>query len=356
MRKNFRKIILAVLFLALAATIVYIFFSVKGDGLLPTVSKQATQTPVKSLVLASGLIISSNQQSLHFLAAGEVVQLPFKEGDQIKKGEIIAAEDQTTAEKNLTIAEANYRSDQSALNLVIDNIHLFQYGNGGFSNIGSANETQTQKTQRQEAEEAVNAAYDNVQIAKVALSNTVLKAPFDGTLIHEDIKSTGVNALVTDSFVLADLNHLVFEVKVPAIESNNIALGESVQVVFDQPESTPISATVSKIYPGEVTLDDGGVGFKVDVVSPDFNSSTPLGQTGTLILPQNLAPNILSVPSWTILGHHFIWVLDEGKLSLKRVQVGQSYKGMTQVLSGLTSSDQVILDPKKIIQAGYLIY
>ncbi len=355
MRQKFSKILLIALSAGLIVVILYIFFSIKDQRLNTQFTTVATLSPIKSSVLSLGSIVSPSEQTLHFLAAGTVVTLPFKEGDEVKKGQVIAAEDPTTAAKNVSIAEANYRSAQSALNLVLDNIHLYQYGSGGFSNVGSANETQTQKTDRQEAEEAVNAAYENLQISKDALSKTVLTAPFDGTLIKEDIKSTGVNVLATDSFVLADLNDIVFEAKVPVSDNKFISLGKSVEILLDQPGSIPLEGLVSKIYPGQITLDDGSAGFKVDVSSTQFNSQTPLGQTGSLLLPQNLA-GFLSIPTWTILSHQYVWIMKGNSPFLQKVEVGESYAGNTQILQGLESSDKVIIDPKKVIDENYLVF
>lgn len=163
-----------------------------------------TLTQLKSEISGSGTVTSQNQSVLHFQISGQLVSLPHKEGDLVKKGEVIASLDSADAQHTETAAESEYRSAQSALNLVLDNIHLSQYGSGGFSNVGSANETQSQTTTRQEAQETVNQAYDNLQIAKKNLSLYTLTAPFDGILTQTDVSSAGVNVTPTTTFTITD--------------------------------------------------------------------------------------------------------------------------------------------------------
>ncbi|MCL4367294.1 hypothetical protein M1563_03965, partial [Patescibacteria group bacterium] len=111
-----------------------------------------TTTSVQNLpgqVIVAGSVSSESIANLSFLTAGKLTYLPLQEGSQIKKGQVVAAVDPTQAQQDVTSAQAEVQSAQAALNKVLDDIHLFQYGNGGFANVGSANETQTQKTQRQ---------------------------------------------------------------------------------------------------------------------------------------------------------------------------------------------------------------
>lgn len=305
-------------------------------------------------VMAEGSVVSQNQENLHFQSGGKVVYL-FREGDQVFKGQVIAGLDSLEAQKNVTAAEANYRSAKSALELVIDNIHLFQYGNGGFANVGTGNETQTQKTQRQQAEEVVNVAYDSLQKAKKQLEETSLIAPFDGTIISEDVKEVGVTVTPAVNFVLADLNKLIFQAQVSASNITYITVGDKAQIQLNGMRDRKLTGFVSKIYPEKIKLLSGGVGYKVDIESDNLASSAKFGMSGSVIFENNLVSNGIFVPSWTVLGNHYVWVIEQNTPKLKEVKIGETFGDRVQILAGLSTKDKVITDPQLLIQKRYKI-
>ena len=61
------------------------------------------------------------------------------------------------------------------------------------------------------------------------------------------------------------------------------------------------------------------------------------------------------MPSWTVLSDSNIWVSDNGKAVLKKVSVGDTINGQTEVLSGLNDSDKVITNPESIISKLYSV-
>lgn len=330
--------------------------------LVPNILKQANSSadsssaalfkPTLSQIMAGGAVVSLNQETLHFQTGGKLAFLPFKEGDQVFQGQIIVSLDNLEAQKNVTSAEASYRSAKAGLDLVIDNIHLFQYGNGGFTNVGSSNETQTQKTQRQQAEEVANVAFDNLQKAKKQLENTTIVAPFDGTIIHEDVKDIGVNVTPNAGFVLADLKKLVFRAQAADSDIGDVNVGDSVLISLDSARGRQFNGTISKIYPEKIRLSSGGEGYKVDIESGQLVTEAKFGANGSVLFEKREVVGML-VPAWTVLANQYIWVMDQNTPKLKPVKTGETFGDKTQILEGLSDQDKVILDPEIIIKQDY---
>jgi hypothetical protein len=59
------------------------------------------------------------------------------------------------------------------------------------------------------------------------------------------------------------------------------------------------------------------------------------------------------VPTWTILGHNFVWVDEQGKFILKKVTVGRVHDGLIEVTNGLIPEDKIITDPTSIAKQKY---
>lgn len=315
----------------------------------------ATFQPKYSELMAFGSVVSKNQESLHFQTGGKLVYLPFKEGDFVSAGTVIASLDSLEAQKNVTTAEANYRSAKSVLDLIIDNIHLFQYGNGGFANVGTVNETQTQKTARQQAEEGTNVAYDSLQKANKQLENTYIIAPFDGTIVHEDVKAIGVNITPAINFVLANSTDLIFQAEVSNNDISFINTGDKVLITLDNAKDKQINGTVSKIYPEKIKLVSGGEGYKVDITSDQLTAEDKFGMTGSVVFENKLAPQGLLVPSWIVLGNQYVWVMDQNTPSLRKVKIGETFGDKIQILEGLSDKDNVLLNPEIAIKNKYQI-
>ena len=79
------------------------------------------------------------------------------------------------------------------------------------------------------------------------------------------------------------------------------------------------------------------------------------GQSGTVLIKSNFNQKVILVPSWTVLSDSNIWVSSNGKTVLKRVNVGDTINGQTEVLSGLDDTDKVITNPESIISKLYSI-
>lgn len=354
------KKILPILILVLAlAGGAYVFIKPQFSSQTSSVNQDASSTTPKAEISASGSVASQNQATLYFQVGGKLTSLPFQVGDSVKQGDIIAALDATDALHQETAAEASYRSAQAALNLVLDNIHLSQYGNGGFSNVGSSNETQTQTTQRQQAQEAVNSSYDNLQVAKQNLSLYSLVAPFDGLLTQESVTSPGVNISSVTSgsttFTVSDPSKAVFQALVSSSDLGLIKEGSSTTVILDSAKERKFSGSVIKIYPDKTTSSSGESVYKVDISIPEILSYAKFGSTGTALISTTNSQTVTQVPTWTILNNQYVWVMAGNTPVLKKVVIGSSGGGLTEIISGLSDGDKVITDPKSLVVKEYKI-
>lgn len=356
MKKSKNNILMIFFVLVLLGIVGFTLFNIflKAKNNQQNFFETSTAT-IPSEVITQGTVVSKKQEALHFSMGGRVVYLPYQEGDSVKAGEVLASLDATDLQANILSAQANYQSAQASLNKVLDDIHLYQYGNGGQANVGSTNETQTQKTQRQVAENTVNAAYDNWQRAQKDLTSASLIAPFDGILVHEDISNTGVNVTPANVLVVADPAQLVFQVQIPDTEMANIHEGAQTNIILDGRGNQSLSGTVSKIYPEKVILGSGGTGYKVDIESADLANYAVLGSTGRVLIQSDISGPNPVVPSWTVLGHQYVWILENKKPVLKKVKVGEQKDGLVAILEGLKNGDQVIINPESLIKGSYQI-
>lgn len=341
------------LVLFFAAVILGIFYLIVYLGAIsapPPAQQKPKPSSQNPQIFTSGSVVPQNEAALHFQIAGKLVSLPFKVGDNVEAGDTVAALDSTQAQEAVKTARANLKSAQSALDLVLDNIHLYQYGNGGFANIGSSNETQTQKTDREEAQAAVSAAQEALQSAGQTLSQYSLVAPFSGIISHEDVTSKDVNVTATTTFTVSDPTSAVFQVQVDDMDIANIQPGATAAVTLNGAKTARLRGYVSKIYP-DTTTDST---YTVDIFVDGLLAQAKLGESGTALISPSPNSSVTVVPSWVVLGNRYVWVMEGNRLALKKVTLGDSRGGQTQIKGGLSAGDRVITDPKSIINREYL--
>lgn len=188
-----KKLLFSAIFLVILSLGILFKIGLLGSSAPQYKTIIVTRGNLSNVINASGSVLSENSTTLSFLTSGRVYSINFDKGDFVKKGQIIASLDTTQTQNAVSKAEANYKSAISALNKVLDDIHLSQYGNGGFANVGTANETQTQRTAREEAEMVRDAAYQDLQSAKVNLEWSTIIAPFDGVISEVTNLKVGQN-------------------------------------------------------------------------------------------------------------------------------------------------------------------
>src|SRR3989344_5749121 len=153
--KNFfrRKIVLGLIIIALIGAGYYGYQNYYvSNAEVSYQTSNAEKGTLVSTITSSGTITQGSSLSITSQATGVVSKVYVKNGDWVNAGQTIAEitpdlnsqqnqaaawASYVSASNNLKNAENNVRNTQAALDKTIDDIHLFQYGNGGFSNVGS---------------------------------------------------------------------------------------------------------------------------------------------------------------------------------------------------------------------------
>ena len=201
----------------------------------------------------------------------------------------------------------------------------------------------------------LNISVLNVQLANSAMQLSTLTSPINGIVLHEDVTTAGVNITPATSFVVADPNSMVFSANVRQQDIDFISVGNTVNVSLDAMKGQSMQGVVDKIYPQKIVLLNGDQVYRVDIKVNNLPSSVQFGQSGTVLIKSNFNQKVILVPSWTVLSDSNVWVSSNGKPVLKKINVGDTINGQTEVLGGLSDTDKVITNPESIISKLYSI-
>lgn len=183
------------------------------------------QTPPEDSVTASAIVVPIADVRLSFSAVGRVTTVDVKVGDRVRAGQPLVKLDTTIQEANVREAEANLLATQVQLNyqkrLGLDKVHL------------------------ETAEADVARARALLDSANAALaSQSILTAPFDGTIVSVDIAPAETVLPGQVVIVLGDLSKY-------QIETTDLSERDVTRVQLGQPASVFIEA-LNEEFSGEV--------------------------------------------------------------------------------------------------------
>jgi RND family efflux transporter MFP subunit len=364
-KKLKNKILIPTVIIALFVSAIVLFF---GKFFYKTTNdlqyESITVEPVDSQIMADGIITSQNEATLHFQTGGKLAWLPLKEGDQVKQGQLIAQLDTYLLQEQLTAVLNTYRSTRDTFDQTKEsqNKNVFQNQtkttlNTTGSGIGGQDQTDYSNDVAKRIIDQNQANLDNsviaVETANYALQMSSLVSPINGIITHEDVTSAGVNISPTTSFVISDQSDLIFKANVS--ENDIDFVNQESAAIIHLGNGRTLSGTIVKIYPQKITLPNGDRVYQVDIASDELKTNTKLGQTGSVLIQSNTKSDVMIVPNWMVLGNTHIWVLKNGKASLRRIKSGKTHGANIEILEGLYPDDKIIINPENIAKTKYQV-
>lgn len=316
----------------------------KGETLQVAVDKTAKRSLIET-VTASGKINPQTEVKLSSEVSGEVIQLNVKEGDSVKRGQLLCVVNPSIYEAVVTQASASV--NQFKANLASANASLIQAkaaldnAKRNFerneqlhnSKVISDMEFETSKLQYEQAQsnhatvtEQANAALFTVKSAEAQLKQaqdnllkTKIYAPISGTVSLVNVKLgervVGTAQMAgTEIIRIADLENMQAEVDVNENDVLRISLGDTAEIEVDAYIKKKFIGVVAQIsYSATNTLAQAistsqATNFTVkinlvkesyaDLIHPEIGKRYPFrpGMSATVDIKTESRTNVLTVP------------------------------------------------------------
>src|SRR3989475_10546486 len=217
---------------------------IRGGSLgspLPVHLTPATMvSPARSgaMLVASGYVVAQRKAAVASKGTGRLVYLGVVEGDRVREGQVIARLEDSDIKAQLEEAKANLHLSQAELHdaqqsLARERMLL----DSGFTSQASYDAAEARYSRVRAGIAVAQAA---VRSQEIALENTVIRAPFDGTVLSKNADVGEVVApLAASAFskaavvTLADLRSLQVEVDVSESNIDAVAPGQACEIVLD---------------------------------------------------------------------------------------------------------------------------
>ena len=359
--------------LAIAAMLVVLGFLYFRSGIAVEVESATVTTayPSQSFTLlnATGYVVAQRKAAVASKATGRVEWLGVTEGSKVTEGEIIArlenadvsaTMDQAAASVN--VAKANLQQAQAEL---VDAQAAFNRNrellDKGFISP-FAYDTVTARYHKAQAAlrgfgAEVAVAEANYRAARIAVEQTLIRAPFDGVVLTKsanigDVVTPFSSALDAKGAVVTMADMDTLEVEADVSESNlpKVKLGQPCEIQLDALPDLRLRGMVQRIVP---TVDRAKATVLVKIRFVDHDAQVlPEMSAKVAFLEKEMASDqrtarvaVLSDAITQRNGKRVIFLLKDGKAVETPIETGEKIGDMIEVLKGAKAGDKVILRP-----------
>jgi RND family efflux transporter MFP subunit len=331
-------------------------------------------TPVggATSVTANGYVVARTKASVSAKTAGRLAFLGVSEGSYVRRGNVIARLDNADFQAAVAQAQANIASaDASVIEATSDRDQLAREA-GRLRDIRKSNPTlvstqdlEAATSRAAQADARLNAAMARKRSAEAGLrmaeannENTIIRAPFTGTVLRKDaevgeVVAPSVGGGLTRGAVvtMADLSTLEVEVDVNEAYIGRIASGRPARITLDAYPDTTFRGVVRQVVPTadrqratvqvKVSIDDHDprilpeMGAKVDFLEPAPKT------TGS-VAPVRATIRVPAAAVKNESGTSVVWIVRDGRLTKRVVTTGPVSGGFLEVRSGLNGGEQLL--------------
>lgn len=331
---------------------------------VPVTVVAAARGAVEETVAGSraGTVKSRRRATLSPEVGGRVERLFVREGDRVKTGHLlvrIAAEDVKAqvalAEKSLVVAEAaEVEACRAAEQARRDLARSRSLARDEVLSVGLLEKAETEAGMTEAACEAARArvgqARASLDVARIALAKTVLKAPFDGVVAEV---STEEGEWVTPSppglpippvLELFDPDDVYVSAPLDEVDVGRVKKGAEVRVTFDAYPGRTFAGRVTRVADYVLDQREQNRTFEVEVALDDSSFARTLlpGTSADAVVVLARKDDVLRVPSYAILPGGRSLVLSKGRLAEAKVETGLKGAEWAEVVSGLSAGDLVV--------------
>lgn len=325
-----RRRFLITSFLLVCAILAFGLFQ-RFYGTPAVTTAKVTRGPAVEAVYASGTVEPVYWAKVQPLGTGRISSVEAREGDEVRKGQILMRLDDRELRALVAQLEAELRFLRSELERV--------------SELARRGVTTTQVEERARSQLDQTAATLNA--ARQRVEDHVLRSPMDGTVLRRDGEAGETVQPEDVLFWIGRDSPLRIEAEVDEEDIPLVAVGQAALIKADAFSGRILDGKVADITP------------KGDPVNKSYRVRIGLPPETPLMIGMTVETNIvvrredaaLLVPQGALSGGH-VFVLVEGRAVRRAVVMGVVGQGVVEIRDGLAEGDTVVIDPPAALDDG----
>jgi len=300
--KKRSKIIIGLVVIAIILVIVLLNLSRSGEKVYKVEVDKVKKGDIASIVTGSGKVQAKKDVKISATVPGVIISLPVKDGDWVKRGQLLVQIDpseyksaaaQATAQLNS--AKANFEQTE----LVFERQKkLFE------KNLTSKEQYDASMTEYNIAKAQYDQSSASLRQANDLLAKTTITAPMDGKITElmkkEGEMVTGATYNPTEIMTISDISLFEVEVEVDETDIAEVKLDQEAKIKIDAFPDTVFNGEVSEIgNTAKITgygTQDQVVNFLVKVLLLDEVNGVKPGMSASVDITTASHKDVLQIP------------------------------------------------------------
>jgi HlyD family secretion protein len=322
----------------------------------------------------AGSIEACQRTKLSTILGGRIEILAIKEGDKVKKGQLLMKlwNDDQKAQQTLADTQVDQAKKQVgeactvAANATRDAERTAKLYHDGFVSISAEEAARSGAEAKQAtcetAKAAVRQAEARLSATRVEQGRTVLYAPFAGTIakivgeVGEYSTPSPPGVPTPPAIDLIDETCLYVTAPMDEIDAPKIKVGQPVRIKMDAFAKRDFPGKVKRVAPYVTAVEKQArtVDVEVDFVKPEEISGLLVGYSADVEIVLTVKDDALRVPTAAIQEGGKVLLLNaDSKLEERAVKAGIANWEYTEVLDGLQAGDKIVTSlEKEGVKAG----
>lgn len=358
-----KKIIIGVGILVVILIIVVMNVKFKGKA-IEVKAEKVKKGEIKSIVSAPGRVSPKNDVNISSDIMGKLIKLNVREGDKVKRGDVISELDRTREEAAVEVARSSLLSAKASYELKSTSFErtkkLYE------KSLISMEEFEVGKTDFRMAELTVEERQANLKNALENLNKTIIRSPINGVVTRLNVEQgetvvTGtMNNPGTVLMVLSDLSQMEVECEVDESDIVDLEIEQFAEINVDAFGDTIFEGHVVEISNAGRTSGMGTqeevTNFKVKVAFDKTDSRLRPGMSSSVDIISSSRDSVLKVPIQCIVERGEedekktgIFVVVDGKAHFREVETGISSEIEIEVKEGVEEGEMVVSGPYSVL-------
>jgi RND family efflux transporter MFP subunit len=339
----------------------------------------AVETPAGAsdgaVLNASGYVVARRIATVSSKVTGRIDEVLFEEGAGVKQGQVLARLDPSTAQAEFEVVDRSLEAARRSLREIevrlgdarrtlARNRSLVDRKLVSQSVLDSSEAEVAALEARLAATKAeVEVARSRVALSRQGLDDLAIRAPFSGVVISKDAQpgetvspmSAGGGFTRTGIATIVDMESREIEVDVNESYINRVRDGQKVAAVLDAYPDWTIPGHVIGIVPAadrqkatvrvRIAFDELDARILPDMgIKVRFLEAPGQAAAAKPMLPANA---VAKDGKATV-----VWVIRDGKVERRVVELGKEAAGSFPVLKGLEGGESVVVDPPRRLRDG----
>jgi RND family efflux transporter MFP subunit len=323
----------------------------------------ATTTPKANIeglpVTLPGTLQGVIEATLYARSSGYIVRWTKDIGASVKKGDLLA--EITAPEIDQQLKQAEATRAQTAASEALAKSTAVRWQSLREKDAVTQQDLDERLSAYKQAQSDLAAAEANVSRLRSMQGFNRVVAPFDGVVTRRnidvgDLVDAGNSGTGRALFSVAQIDPLRLYVYVPQAYANQVKVGDAVTVTLAERVGEQYQGTIARTARA---IDTATRTMQVEIRVPNPQGALIAGSYVQVLLPIKGDNTGLVVPTNALLfrpaGSYVAVVDGKGRVRLSLVKLGTDFGTAVEVLSGLSSSDRIVVNPADSLSDGDIV-